>query len=419
MAIIGLSDQEFRSVLRENLTSARAISNPEHLRGRQTKLDQIDRAFNSQGKHAFIYGDRGVGKTSLALSAAVLHQSSENGPIFVSCDQGLTCFKLVGDIVRSVVPAQDIVERRRSTHGFRLNLFGLGADVANSLERGHAPEIGSINEAIVCLNYVKQFHSKEPVVIVDEFDQLTAADERKKFADLIKQVSDRNIGIRLIMTGIGKSLDDLIGAHLSTGRYLSSVELERLSHDARWEILRHAAASLNISIDEEYVIRIGQISDGFPYYAHLAGEMIFWSAFRDARDLDKVTYDNFAEGIRDASREAEATLRGAYDRATQKYKGEYEETLWALADKPHLRRQIREVYENSYIRIAEDYYPKRKPMDLRQFYGRMNNLKTERHGRIIETTSAGWYQFRENVVRGYVRLRAEQSGVQLDRDVLR
>ena len=256
-------------------------------------------------------------------------------------------------------------------------------------------------------------------MIVDEFDQLTNAVERKHFADLIKQVSDRDVGIRFIMTGIGRSLDDLIGSHLSTGRYLSSVELERLSHDARWEILRHAADALGIRISDEYVIRVGQISDGYPYYVHLAGEMIFWSAFRDVRDLEQIEYQHFGEGLRDASQEAEATLRSAYDKATQKYTGDYEEALWALADKPHLRRQIRAVYEESYLRIAEDHNPQKQPLDIRKFYDRMNNLKTERHGHIIETTSAGWYQFRENVVRGYVRLRAEHAGVQLDRDVLR
>src|SRR4051794_10617154 len=73
VTIKGIHEVEFRDILRTHLTSAKAISDPQYLRGRQAKLTQIDRAFNSPGKHVFIYGDRGVGKTSLALTAAVLH----------------------------------------------------------------------------------------------------------------------------------------------------------------------------------------------------------------------------------------------------------------------------------------------------------------------------------------------------------
>jgi hypothetical protein len=370
MAIRGLQEQEFRSVLRDNLTSARAISDPNHLRGREAKLQQIDRAFNSPGKHVFVYGDRGVGKTSLALSAAVLHQTVSGGPaepITVSCDQSSTAFQLVRDIAKSCLPPREQIEKRRSSEGFRIGLGGLGWETATSIELGSIPSIGSINDAINILRFVKKLHSSEPVVVIDEFDQLIDSNEKKTFADIIKQVSDRNVGIHLIITGIGKSLDDLIGVHFSTGRYLSPVELERLNHDARWEILQHAANELGITIDREYVIRVGQISDGFPYYIHLAGEMIFWEMFRDPAYLDSVNYSIFANGLRDASNEAEATLRQAYDKATQKYTNNYEEVLWALADKPHLRPQIREVYTNSHLRIAEEHSPTQEPIRFTWF----------------------------------------------------
>ena len=237
LSIKGLSVADFRSRLRSNLTSAQAISDPSHLRGRQAKLDQIDRAFNSPGKHVFIYGDRGVGKTSLALSAAVLHQSADNDPIFVSCDQSLTCFRLVTDIVKGCIPARDVIQRRKVNRGVKFSLFGLGGDLAESIERGTVPDIASINEAVNCLRYVAQFHSREPVVIVDEFDQLTNVLERKHFADLIKQLSDRDVGIRLIMTGIGRSLDDLIALlqedaheHLPDDRWIHLVPSELPNH---------------------------------------------------------------------------------------------------------------------------------------------------------------------------------------------
>jgi uncharacterized protein len=50
-----------------------------------------------------------------------------------------------------------------------------------------------------------------------------------------------------------------------------AIQLERLPHDARWEIIQIPAEKLKIEIDRETLVRIGQISDGFPYCVHLIG----------------------------------------------------------------------------------------------------------------------------------------------------
>ncbi|HEU0156585.1 MAG TPA: hypothetical protein VFQ82_10995, partial [Stellaceae bacterium] len=52
----------------------------------------------------------------------------------------------------------------------------------------------------------------------------------------------------------------------------------------------------------------------------------------------------------------------------------------------------------------------------KRFNQRINRLKREAHGRILVATRTGWYEFRENLVRGYVRLRAEHAGVPLEVD---
>jgi len=196
--------------------------------------------------HVFIYGDRGVGKTSLAQSAAVLHQSADAHPITVACDQEAGFFKLVQDIVAKCMPQLQIVESRKKTQGFSLKFPGISYDTGKSIENKSVPLPTSINEAVSFLAFVRQFHSREPVVIIDEFDQLKEDRDKKYFADLIKQISDQHLGVRLIFCGIGTSLEDLIGAHLSTDRYITPVELERLTHDARWEIVENAARELSL-----------------------------------------------------------------------------------------------------------------------------------------------------------------------------
>ena len=415
MAIEGLDQLKFKEVLKANLTPARAIKDPEHLRGRASMLRTIDRALNSPGRHIFIFGDRGVGKTSLAQSAAVLHQSADAEPISIACDGSAKFFQLVQDMARGCLPPKGVGQKTNSTRTLKIGVPGVSYEMVQGIESGVVPLPSTINESISLLKIVGSMHSKEPVLIVDEFDQLRTTEDKKAFADLIKQVSDQEVPLRMIFCGIGSALEELIGTHLSTDRYITPIPLERLSHDARWEIIKSAAEALGVDVSKELQIRIGQISDGFPYYVHLICEMMFWSLFDDVRNITKCETVHFGDGIRGAVTEAQTSLRHAYESATQKYSDDYQEVLWAVADAVLLRRQVSEIFDTSYTRIMNERKA-RKVLTKEQFYNRMNALKTERHGKILIGKGAGWYEFNENVVRGYVRLRAEQQGIVLGQD---
>jgi archaellum biogenesis ATPase FlaH len=411
VAIKGLDEDHFKEILQNNLTPARAISSPQHLKGRTRALRQIDRAFNSPGKHVFIFGDRGVGKTSLAQTAAFIQQSSTAEPILLAC--GATPFLLtIRDAVKRALPVGDVVFQKKIEQKLKAGIAGFGVDLTRSLSSGVVPPIETINEAVQLLRFIGEVHSKEPVIIFDEFDQITENDQRKMCADVIKQVSDQGLNVRFILCGIGTSMEDLIGVHLSTARYLLPIELERLSHDARWEIIKTAAGAMNVIVSDNHLMRIGQISDGFPYYVHLIGEQLLWNMFDDPNPVGHCMQSHFKEGVNSAVREAEAALKSIYDNAVQKYSDDYEEVLWALADLHSLRRQTTDVYEKSYLTIMENRH-ERKKLTKPQFSSRLNSLKTPRHGEIIVGKGAGWYEFKENIVRGYVRLRAEDHGVHL------
>jgi hypothetical protein len=53
------------------------------------------------------------------------------------------------------------------------------------------------------------------------------------------------------------------------------------------------------------------------------------------------------------------------------------------------------------------------PLSRDIFNQRMNSLKRVNHAGILKANRQGWYEFNEAVVRGYVRLRAEEHGVAL------
>lgn len=65
-----LAEYEFVSILKQNIRPAQPIDVPELLQGREPILRDIRRTLHSPGMHVFIHGERGIGKTSIALTAA-------------------------------------------------------------------------------------------------------------------------------------------------------------------------------------------------------------------------------------------------------------------------------------------------------------------------------------------------------------
>jgi len=254
---------------------------------------------------------------------------------------------------------------------------------------------------------------KRPSFLIDELDLIEDDDTRKTFAGFLHNVSDQEIPVKFIICGIGESLESLLAHHPSVGRHLAPIQLERLPHDARWEIIQIPAEKLKIEIDRETLVRVGQISDGFPYYVHLIGEALFWAVFDDEKYCFISDSNHFDRGLRTAMEEAEPALKATYEKATEKYKDDYKEVLWAFVDAPHLRRQLTDIYDTSYKRIMEERSG-RELLSKNSFTQRLNRLKTERHGNFLRGTGAGWYEFRENRMRGYVRLVAQREGISLE-----
>ena len=113
------------------------------------------------------------------------------------------------------------------------------------------------------LNQIADMHSEKPVVVIDEFDAIASAEERNKFAALLKQMGDRSVNVKFIFTGIANTLDELLGAHQSAYRQLETVELPRLGWNARREIVLSAVSNFGLDIDNNVNWRIAMISDGY------------------------------------------------------------------------------------------------------------------------------------------------------------
>ncbi|AMN45043.1 AAA family ATPase [Rhodoplanes sp. Z2-YC6860] len=414
MTIAGYTRQAFEQKLPLLLTPTTPIRSPEFLLGRGRILEDIRRAFVQPGRHVFIHGDRGVGKTSLAQTAALEHHTAKSAPILLGCDNSSTFYSIMRSLstrLRSGDPTATLFTRQaKGSAGWQ---GFVSAEFQKTIQHGAIPDFKSVDDAISVVGYLADQYADQPVVVIDEFERIHDPAERMLFADFIKQCGDQSVPLRLLFCGIGASLSDLLDAHHSCYRYLTAAPLERLALQPRLDIISKATQAFGLDVEMNTAYRIALISDGFPHYIHLITEKLLWQVFEDAEAVVTTMPWHYSEAVKKAVIDIEPHLKAIYEKASLKYKADYESVLWAVADDSQLKRRSTDIY-NSYVRIMRNLGE--EPLPRETFNQRMNSLKKVSHAGILKATRQGWYEFNEAVVRGYVRLRAEARGVQLGND---
>lgn len=417
MTIAGFTTQTLGARIAEVVSPARPVRTIERLKGRDHELQTIERALCAPGRNVFVYGDRGVGKSSLAATAAYQWQSSDNEPILVGGSKDDTFDSIIANIANQALGLSRTHSiKRQSNIGleWRGIKWSQGQEVST---KEVSAQIKTIGDAVDLLAEIARVHSERPVVVIDEFDTIPSAEERNRFAGLLKALGDREINLKFIFTGIGRSLEELLGAHQSAYRQLATIEVSRLGWDARREIVTQAAQEFGLDVDNNVNWRIAIVSDGFPHYVHLITEHMLWQAFDDETECEVLGVEHYQLGLREAIQQINVELKRPYEKAVLHRPPEWEDMVWATADGDDLWRQTKDMYR-SYVAISE----RRKQesvLDSKRFSDSIRRLKSDGFGAVLEPVPqrAGWYTYREKMLRGYVRMQAEACGIELNGEV--
>lgn len=414
MTIESMQDEgSFVDKLKETLSPAFPIRSIELLRGREKELETIRRALVMPGRHVFIFGDRGVGKSSLAHTAANVYQSSDGAPITVSGSSDGTFTSIIANIAYQALNRSRIqkIETTR-IRSFTWRGLSLGENREISPVDISA-QLSTIGDAIGLLAEVGALHSRAPIIVLDEFDTIANVDERNKFASLLKMIGDQEVPIKFVFTGVGFSLDGLLGAHQSAYRQLATIELDRLGWEGRREIAMQAAHAFELDLDDNIAWRIAIVSDGFPYFVHLIMEKMLWEAFTTDERVETLGQTQYLAGLNAAIGEITAELRRPYEKAVLHRDAEYETVVWATADGEDLFRDIGRMHESYEIvcrKRQEDAV-----LNRQKFGEKLRQLKSSAYGSILQSVEKrpGWYTYTEKMLRGFVRMQAEAGGVEL------
>lgn len=419
-----MSVDEKLDLLGRYLSPENPIRTTEFLRGRTGELQTLDQELRHFRATPFIFGNRGVGKTSLARTAAQQVTAADREHIYVACAPGARMLTILREIAIDLLATA--VRLGNATEMSRKLELNISANPGIKLTiESRTPRIEpfhDVNAAVRTLRDIDQLlpAARSTVVIIDELEELND-DDRQDLAFLIKQLGDQEFGVRFMLVGIAENVHELIGAHQSIPRYIKEVSLDPLSPQILMDIVKEAAHQVGVEVDEEVLIRIAIIGNGYPHFAHLMGKAILTGAVvAGSNDVTPVLY---AEGVARAVNESIQQLRMAYDSATQRRDDIYKHLVWALAHNDTVDIRI-----DDWIRVYKDlarrqFWP--EETDERIQYA-INRLSEDRFGDIVVNTPIRYgsrdvryryKRFSDNLMRGHVRLQAERENVQLGQRV--
>lgn len=409
---------DLRKLVLKTFLPSEPVRTHELLHGREEALKRTLETLEIPGRSVFVFGERGVGKTSLAQTSALMFNSSSIEPVLTSCHPHVSFSRLLTQIARKLLAIPLVQAKRKHTAEARV-----GSPMASLLYRietepDFVPSSIDVNEAVDLLNEATRTipDGSKLVVVLDELDVVADPSFRTDIAYFIKQLGDQECRVKFIFAGIGETVEDLLGRHESASRYLATVKLDRLPINVLQQVLVKGFERIGASVVEPIPMRVAYISDGFAHYTHLVSLKIALRMLEDEPLRLEASLKHYETGLQSAVADSDAWLKNAYDRAVKKYGDEYEAVLWSVADHWELERSTEYMYP-AYCEICRRL--ERAALGRKQYSQLLNRLKTEAHGCVLKSPRRSWYKFRETMLRGYCKLQAEARGVPVGMEYLR
>jgi Cdc6-like AAA superfamily ATPase len=369
------------------------------LKGRTSQIQTVFGAVWGVGEHAAVYGEPGVGKTSLTLVVqGILNTSETAACVRVPCtseDTFQTIWRNFGEFL------ERDARRGRVPLGERLlAVYGDSEGSTSAVETGPSDVFFMLDR----LSEVVRL-----VVIIDEFDRIAEWSVRSNMANLIKLLSDERVDAKIIVVGVAHDLEDLVGEHTSIERNLVQIPMPRLRNEELREILVSGFQAAELTWEEGVVEDIAKISKGLPHYVHLMGRTIGTLALSGSSNT--VEDDLWYPALSEAVKSAQETISRQYAIAVASHRQDalYRKVLLACALTPG------------------DEWGFFQPSDVSQAYGRIRGTvaktadfyrhlqaftQDEREG-VLETRGEGRaarYRFHNPLLQPYVILRGLQDG---------
>lgn len=362
------------------------IKETDMFNGRTEQLQKIMSAIMQAGQHAILYGDRGVGKTSLVntVTGKLLANSRFIRVLSIQCYDG-------DDFV-------SIWERI-----FRDFIWLDGSHAFDDIDSTVTPDD--------LLRLLSKFGGNmRPLFIFDEFDRITDSQTKLKMAETIKLFSDKSGDATILLVGVGRTIKDLIAGHESITRAIRQIDMPRMSAEEATEVIKSRISKAGMTIDEEIVWSMVWLGHGMPGFVHLLGMHGALAALK-ARKMD-IGDTEFVSSLHACLDEVAESTRQAYADATRSARPNnlLQQSLLACA--------VADTDEFGYFTAASVRYPLskilKKEREIPDFSRHITAFCDENHGPILHREGRHKnyrYRFIDPMMQSYIITRGVADGL--------
>lgn len=279
-----------------NLFSGAPVDEEGLFAGRSNEVRRMLEAVMERSRHVVLYGERGVGKTSIANVFWRRYNKRLQTVVAarVQADPSDDFSSLWNKVLEEFVVA--------ATQMGRKDLVPVTAkfsmDTPDHVRR----------------EFQKCKPNSIPIIIIDEYDKLEDREAQILTANVIKYLYDYSVNVTVILVGVAEDINALIEDHASIDRALSQIKLERMSDEELNEIIDTRLGQTPMKITGDARWTLITLSRGLPYFTQVLGKFSAVNACErrsltiDAEDVDRAM-DKFIQ-------ESEHKLQDAYGTAT-------------------------------------------------------------------------------------------------------
>ena len=383
------------------------VSDRDLFAGRESQITDVLGAVGQSGQHVILFGERGVGKTSLASLThefwAYMQRDSNVCSVRCNCGSADTYQSIWQEIAQLISDQYEKGEEELPSGDAWTELY---TDILAGEATTHK---------------VRRFldlASKTFIIVIDEFDQVEDEDTIQEFSNTIKALSDFLVPTTIILVGVADTVDDLIQNYSSIERALRQVRMPAMSTDELIEIVKRGYSLAGLKAKKDVFEHIGRMSQGLPHYAHRIGQESGFAAL--CKESIEVTNQDLKAGVSRAIELTNETIRASYAKAiTSPQTGNlYRQVILACA--------LAKDDDLGYFAAADIRRPLTqitgKDYGIPQFVVHLKKFRTPGKGEILQAEGENWsrrYRFKTPLMRPYVVLKGIQDGFISQEDVMR
>ena len=263
---------------------------PEYFVARIKEIQRLERAIrqtvSGRNENIFITGQRGIGKSSLALFIRYLAEK-EHSLIGSHCylggvrslDEmmGVTFQKLLQDCTDKSL--FDKLREIFADYIAELKFFGMGIEFTKDKSKLHTLANNFLPALRKIYDEAKKNGKKGLILILDDLNGIS---DVPQFSQFLKSrvdelaTSGKPLPILLILVGLPERRDELIKHQPSVARIFDVVDLPPMSNSESEDFFINMFNKHNITVTSEALYLMVGLSGGFPMLMHEIGDSVFW-----------------------------------------------------------------------------------------------------------------------------------------------